>query len=381
MVKNLRTVLTECSRVRCSKQWLRGLCVGLLWTAGLHAGETPAVIMPAFEYPAALPELLLAANQAGLPVERLELPPERRPTVAGDSVTALISLRNGVDLQQWLLVVVAADLSEKESHLPLLEEYHAFSSIGSELRFGGRRAAIELHLIGPMRRNPTGAATPIPEVQHRRILVNAEYLEFGFDAACEAILCMRQENASGDVRRKLDYQRGKKPFPADVIQINQELATRIGLTTARERALVGAGLALPEFLKLIVRTPGLQDILQNVIEVSWWSVLTSGGETKLKFKHLSPYVRKLEQLPSDKGIQQYLFPFLLMLNDKPVMSCLLIVIEPLAPYAVTGGVLGIQAGRPYAKEPQLTVRLIAKRFGSPDRTGTAPSPALEDGRK
>ena len=55
------------------------------------------------------------------------------------------------------------------------------------------------------------------------------------------------------------------------------------------------------------------------------------------------------------------------------MACVLVVSEPWGPFAVTGGVVAIQAGRPYDDEPQLTVRLIASRM--------APGPAAADRTK
>lgn len=333
--------------------------VCLLVAAGA-AAEEPAIKIPAYLYPPALPELLTAAIRAGMAGERYDAPRARRPAGPGDSVTALISLRQGDELQQWALTMTVAELNEKEQQMPPLEALHAFSSTGAEFTFGGRRSAIELQLIGPLRKSPAGAVELTDKVLHRRIVVNADFLEVGFDAASEAVLCLRQDG--NPTPAKLDYRTRQAPFPAAITEPNRELADRLGLTPGRERAYVGLGLALPEFVKLIVRTPGLQDIMQKVVDVSWWSVLTSGGKIKPRFKYLFPYVRKLERNPPGEGMQQYMFPFLLMLTEKPAMSCVLVVSEPWGPFAVTGGVVAIQAGRPYDDEPQLTVRLIATRI-------------------
>jgi len=345
--------------------------VWLLAAVGVAAAEEPAIKIPGFAYPPALPELLTSAARAGMAVDRFDAPPVRRPAAPGDSVTALISLRQRAELQQWALTMTVTDLAEKERQMPPLEALHAFSSTGGEFTFGGRRSAIELQLIGPLRRGSDGVVEGDPKTLHRRILVNADFLEVGFDAACEAVLSLRQDGNPS--RAKLDYRTRHNPFPPEETEPNRVLAASLGLTPGRERAFVGLGLALPEFVKLIVRTPGLQDIMQKVIDVSWWSILTSGGKTKPTFKYMFPYVQKLEPNPPGEGLQQYVFPFLLMLTDKPAMSCMLVVSEPWGPFAVTGGVVAIQAGRPYEGEPQLTVRLIASRM--------RPEPVAEDRTK
>lgn len=327
------------------------------------------VVMPDYIYPAPIPALLEAAAKAGLPIERFDRPRETRLAAVGDSVSFLISLRRGADLQQWVLSLVAADLTEKEARLPPLKGFQAYSSTGVEFNFTGRRAAIELRLIGPMK--PENTAKDAPKMLSRRVLVNAEYLEFGFDSACDALIRIREEIAANGGTSKLNYRMKPKPFSPEIIQASQAVVTQIGLTPDRERAVTGAALALPEFLNLIVKTPGLQDILKEVVDVSWWSVLTGGGKARPKFKYLSQHMRRLPPGQSPNSIPQSVFPFLLMLNDKPAMACVLVVTEPRVPFAATGGVVAIQAGRPYDQEPQLTVRALATRFAAGTALPTA----------
>ncbi len=344
----------------------RGIPGALLWgalwaVARLGAAEAPAVVVPSFGFPRALPEILAAAQQAGIPIDRFEQRAERRSAVPGDSVTALISLSQGAKLEQWVLGLTTAALTEQETRLPPLKEFRAYSSTGTESRFGGRRAAITVALVGPVSRGAPAAAKPSSAARRGRILVNAEYLEFGFDDACEATLSMREENRGDGGGEKLDYRIERTPFPAAVVRANQPLAVRRGLTAARERALIGSGLALPEFLRLIAKTPGLQDILRNVIDVSWWSVLTRGSTGKLKSRPLIPYVRKLDGKPSGGSPPGYFLPVAILLNEEPALSCALLVKEPRAPFATTAGVFGVAACRPYSQDLQLTIRLIAGR--------------------
>ena len=332
-----------------------------MWASGLRAAETKTVLVPAYEFPEPLPALLTTAQAEGLATERIDVLPLRRPAIAGDAVTFLISLRRGKELHQWVLGMVAADLNDKELRLPALKEFHAFSSTGTELIFPGRRTAIELRLVGPQR---AGApAGELPKLQSHRLLVNADYLEFGFDAACEALIRRREEAAGQAAGPKLDYQMGSKPFPAATMQANRVIAARVGLDADRERAVVGATLALPEFLNLILHTPGLQDIVREVVDVSWWSVL-SGGKTKPKLRFLSPLITRAQSANAGEGGSKFTLPFGVEIGGKPAMVCVLLVVAPEAPLTVTGGVIALQAGRPFDREPQLTVRAIATRLGS-----------------
>lgn len=340
-----------------------------------RAADSRPVQLPGFAYPEALPAVLAAAKRAGVAVDTRERPPGDRTVLAGDAVTFLVSLRKGDDLQQWVLAAETAELTEKEAALPPLKGFHAFASTGTELTFGGRRAAIEMTLIGPVTPPVAGNTGAAPDVKRRRLVVNADYLELGFDAACEAALALRAENAGRVAAARFEPKIGSKPFSPEVAKANRELAAEVGFTPERERAFYGSVPALLEFIKLVVKTPGLQDILKNVVEASWWSVLSSGGKAKPRVHFVSPRIEKLA-MDGKSNLQQYVFPFVLLLNEKPAMSCLLIVTGPRAPFGTTAGVIGMQVGRPYDNDPQLTVRLIATRIAS-----TAPAPGEENRTK
>lgn len=353
---------------------LSGLAA-LAWLALPVRAENKAVMLPAFAYPDALPALLAAAGKAGVAVDTKQRPANRRESQAGDALTFLVSLRDGETLKQWILVAETADLTEKEAQLPPLKGFHAFSSTGLEVNLGGRRTAIAMTLIGPVTKRQADQGAVNPEVKRRRLLVNADYLRLGFDAACESALVLRAAGAeSPGGAARFQPRLATKPFPEETAKANAPLALQVGFTPERERAYYGMVPVLLEFVNLIVKTPGLQDILKEVIDVSWWSVLSSGGKAKPHIQVIGRLVQKFD-LGAETTLQQYGFPFVLEVNDKPAMASILIVCEPWAPMATTGGVIGIQAGRPFDKEPQLTVRLIATRCldAAPPRLEAAPA--------
>jgi hypothetical protein len=340
-------------------------------TAG--AAEKKTVNLPRFLYPEALPALLAAGSKEKLNVLARELPPERRKAAAGDELTFLVSLREGKELRQWLLAAKTVDLTEKEAGMPAPKSYHRYSATGTELKFEGRRAAIELVLVGPMTPGQGEDSVFRPEVKRRRLLVNADYLELGFDAACEASLALGAENEKRAPADRVKTRVAEKPFPPEVTKVERARADEVGFTPERERAFYGSMPALLEFFNLITKTPGLQDILKEVIDISWWSLLTNSGKTQVRLDYASRFIQKLENIRPD--LPQYTFPLVVVVNKEPAMAVTLVVTQPKAPFATTAGVVGIQAGRPYDNERQLTVRIIASRYsGGP----LLPAPAGQD---
>ena len=327
--------------------------------AGL-AADAKTVLLPQFAYPEALPALLAAATKVGASVDTKQRPADRQAAQAGDALTFLVSLRDGDSLKQWVLVAETADLTEKEATQPPAKGFHAYTATGREVNLGGRRTALEMTLIGPVSAKEAAKGAVVPEVKRRRLLVKADYLSLGFDAGSEAVIGLRSPEATQALAAGFSTRMAAKPFPPEVVQKNQEFARQIGFTPEREQAYWGAAPVLLEFVNLIVKTPGLQDIMKEVVDVSWWSILAEGGKAKPHIRVIGRAIQKLTQA-GPAVVDQYAFPFVLEVNEKPAMASILIVAPSRAPLATTGGVIGIQAGRPYDKDPQLTVRLIATR--------------------
>jgi len=189
------------------------LCLLVLPGVIAMAAETKTINLPQFAYPEAMPPLLAAAGRAGVAVDTKEHPSVPRVMQAGDAMTFLVSLRDGDSLKQWILVAESSDLTAGEAQRPPLKGFHAFSSTGTEVNLGGRRAAIEMTLIGPSTQRQADQGEVTPEVKRRRLLVNADYLGLGFDAACESVLALRAAIAArpGDAA-KFQPKMAAKPF-------------------------------------------------------------------------------------------------------------------------------------------------------------------------
>lgn len=353
--------------MRCRPQFLsrfvRCAGVAVLAVGGLTGpmiGAEKKVTLPRFTYPDALPALMAAATREKVNVLAREFPPEPRKAMAGDELTFVVSLKDGDRLKQWVLAAKTAELSEADQQLPPLKPYVRYTSTGTELKFEGRRAAIEMTLIGPMSPGQGEDTVFKPETKRRRLLVNADYLELGFRGAADHVLALREINAKRPREERFETRMGNRPFPPEEVKANQARAAELGLSAADERAFYGSVPALLEFFNLIMKTPGLRDILKEVIDVSWWSLLTNGGKTHVRLEYVSQRIQKLDNVRPD--LPQYAFPVLVMVNEKPAMAVVLVVTEPRAPFATTAGVIAIHAGRPYDNQPQLTVRLVGSRY-------------------
>ncbi len=352
-----------------------GSCLAALAPGGARAAEPAPRTIP-MDLPAALPAALAAAKEAGIPTDRSIAMAGRPLLHAGDFVAAVVSVREGQDLTQWILKLTVDDLTEAEKALPPLKEMDLYTSVGTHFHFSGRRAAIDVDLIGPFASRTSDSAhqLPVGARQRKRVLVNADYLGFGLDRACEAMISLREAVARTNDRRKFDYQVGAKPFSPDRVQAMAPFAREIGLTMERERAMFGAGLALPEFLRLIIKTPGLQDILQQVVEVSWWSVIRKGGKLKPGFQ---PHPQTIRRMPPAQAGQapKYEFPLTFTLNRKPALECCLIVMEPIPPLAASAGVIAVGACRPDGAGARLTIGLLAARPGAEAKPADPPGSA------
>jgi hypothetical protein len=331
----------------------------LLLVSSVFAVEK-TILLPNYPYPNPLPFLMVFAAQEGVNVKAWEFPPVGRKAAAGDELTFLVSLRDGKAMKQWILAAKMAELTDEERQLPPLEPFHRYISTGAEVKFEGRRAAIEMVLLGPMKQGQAKDPTFRPDVKRRRLLVNAEFLELGFKQASVAELALLAANAKRPPEKQFGSAMGEKPFPPEVVAAGRARAAEVGITPENERAFYSSIAALSEFFHLMVKTPGLQDILKEVIDVSWWSLLTNGGTTNLRLTLLNQNILKLSDFRP--GLPQYAFPFATYVNGKPALAVVMSVTEPQSPFATTAGVLGLQAGRPYDDGPQLTVRLIGTRY-------------------
>jgi hypothetical protein len=335
----------------------------LLATTGHVAKAAP--VYPKIRYAESMPVIKAAAEKAGIIGGHVADPVDRAGLLPGDSIAVLVSLTKGEDFYQWLVSMTCVELTEAEKQKPPARPQPLYTSLGTEVNFKEDRAAMMVRVLGPYKRvadfhDPAQLRASVKGEQDvtTRILVNADFLRLGFDRACESVLVVRDALKSQPSMKQFNWNVGSKPFPPEVVSQARATADLLGLTTERERAFVGAVPALREFWRLASRTRGLQDIVKDVADLPWWSIIRKGGEVKSKLKPLFSDSQRIS-LDGLRGGKEtgYLFPFGLEINESPALSCTVMAVDPRPPLLPSAGIVGIAAQAPDGNGPYLMVQV------------------------
>jgi hypothetical protein len=315
---------------------------------------------PDFRQMPALPRVRQAAVATQTPLAGLAVGADDSGLAPGDGVTVLVTHTEGGELKQWIVAIEAVAPTEKEKKAPE-RGARFFSSSGYEFRFGSTRAVLELKVVGPLGPGEAGAKAKTPEVKRRRVGVGADFLGLGLDRVPATYLRAKAIRAGNPELPPGQLQIGNRPFPPELAGERRRAAEAAGYTEADERAMIGGVLALLEFFQITLRTPGLQDVLKSVLDLPWWSIVTSGGKMPaMNFDGLS-FARELAAetwgLPATEKV--YASPYLLRLNGEPALLFQLAVTAPRPPLRVSAGIVGLAAGRPDGKGPVLTLQVVA----------------------
>ncbi|HVS52281.1 MAG TPA: hypothetical protein VHD62_07990 [Opitutaceae bacterium] len=353
------------------RPWLAGWLVASFAT--IAAAEQAPVGVPLFVAP--LPAVVAFAAAQKIPLEKIDLAAARvNEPAPGDSVTALVTLDESGRQRQWLIQLTAVKLSPTEqrdierakSKLTI----EMFTSIGTDVRINSAPYPIEARTIGPFssEQPATAASSHKPPEKRARALVIGGFLGLGLDRFCTAAPVLRHTTDQVDgAAQKLDWRAALKPFPDDVVAKNRPLAAAAGITPEDERSVFAGPLALRAFFNVAQKTPGLQEILLELLDKSSlaWSMLTHNGELKPDFvpdfaKIGAPFDSKWwgPDLPPACRC-----PLLILLNEKPSLETELIVTTPRPPLLNCGGVLGLVVAPVGNKTKQLTIRVLAGRRG------------------
>lgn len=311
--------------------------VAFLGAAAAHPtlrAESLATVLsvppPAVEIPAAL-----AHAAAGQHVP-LTLAPEAGTGSArvGDEVAALVSLREGSRLRHWLIHLRIAEPTAREiaAHPTRTQTMTATSGRTYTFATGGG-IAVDILTLGPLEAGKARA----PGAKRARTIVSPDLLAIGLDQSCRAMLQLAADH-------KTDAA-GSRP-----------------LSEPEERAVLGFFPALMTFFQTVEKTPGLRDIMWDLIEKpSVWSFIKRRGfdlGLQLGDNSIAPAA-----LPGWSGPAQpqYRMSFELKFNGVPSVECSLFVTQPAPPLLTTAGIIGIVAQPPGKPEKQLDIRVVGSR--------------------
>ena len=359
--------MTLSSRLFRALQWSAPALAGTL--AAVAAAPPAATAQPS-PYLAPLPAVSAFAAVQKIPVERVEVGPEGTAPVAGDSITALLSLFENDHYRQWLLQLTTLELTTAERGAKPPRPTVTYTSAGTEVRYGGARLALELRLVGPFRDDaPASPANP-PAItdKHARSLVNAQLLGLGFDRACVVWSRLVSASKTGPDNAPINLRFGPKPFPADRIAKDRALVDTLGITHDEERSLAGTSPALLAFFDEVQKTPGLREILTELLDKTSlaWSLLTHTGRLEPSFDIQADGISPIDPAKWGPNLPPaYRFPFRISLNEKPSLDCQLVVTAPRPPLLTSAGIIGIVVEPAGDKTKHLVIRVLASRRGQP----------------
>jgi len=170
----------------------------------------------------------------------------------GDAVTFLVSLRERDVEQQWLVHFQIADPTDEErKSKPPLDLFIQMNG-GEKLWFSNsHRLALDIQTTGPFfASDPTKEPATTPA----RAMISPDLLGLGLDQSCRAWMKVFRANSGVPPKEK-----PPAPPPGD------------------QRVLVGFFPALMAFAEAIEKTPGLREILWDIVEKpSVWSIVRRG---------------------------------------------------------------------------------------------------------
>jgi len=188
--------------------------------------------------------------------------------------------------------------------------------------------ALTVRTIGPF--FPDGGDDPVEKPA--RVLLSSDFLKMGLAAGTQTVL---------------DRTIPENGEPAH-------------LTDEEARTVGSRFVAMFEFLKMVRRTPGLNDLLAEIIRrPSLFSLIRHRG-VRADFKmHGEALVPASAWPQHDQPI--YRFDLETRLNGRLAMNSILVVSEPRPPLLPTAGLLGLMSTPPYHRDLRMDLELLAAR--------------------
>lgn len=305
------------------------------------------------------------AQEQNIPMTGFAQVTDRAAVVPGDRCVALVSLREGGDIKQWLLdfEVVGTRSNEAKANDPTPPPF--YTSSGRRFEFGMTPVAMKVAAWGPLDQNerrPERAVSRV-KVKQAGFLANEDYLGLGFDRMAATVLKLRRLQTDSPV----GFSMRGEPFPEEQIRVVKAAFAERGVTEADERSIAGAAPALGALLNIVQGTPGLSDILAEVVDIPWWSLIKSGGRPEINLEFVSMKMARQEASSWEiaNGREVYTVPFNLLLNGKIALEVALTTLRPQPPELALAGIVKIRAATPGKQAKRVLIQLLATRAGEP----------------
>jgi hypothetical protein len=296
---------------------------------------------------------------------------------AGDNVTALVELSSfdgKLPPAQWIIRLQLAAKISAASAKGKTNDWTEYTNTGDKFAFHSDQTGMKLETLGPIKADAK-PEEPLP-VKRQEISAAADFLSLDLSRAARVIGRISGQPNTGNT---LSLAAGPKSFPASDVKLQRPRADALHLTTDDLRSFSGSLPALMQFLDIVRNTPGLQDILYQVIDKpSLIDVFRSGASSAIDFNFLGGGALADGQdffWPDAKHEDFSGMMFELIVFRKPILIVALNMVTPRPPLLATAGIVGIVACKPHPDQSDkfVVVRVVSATSGA--GTGPVPEPA------
>jgi len=349
-----------------SRHLLALLCLSAGLAAPLLAMDQPALTPSPFISPAPLPSLVTFSTEHHLALEGISVAAEGTMLQKGDEVVMLLTLEKAGAIRQWLVRLLADDLTDEERKLKPWPEETMHTSTGLTLHYARTPTALRVEFIGPF---SAGSTEPPATSRQARTLVSREYLETGIAAYCRSALQIRPRLQAAGIAEPMYYGGSAAPAP-EAVASGKKAAAAFGLTAGEERLAFSVYFALRTFFSAAMEIPACQEVLEQVIQKpSVWSVVSQLG-VGTNFKYGWQEVRPVPDAQVALAEPAYLLPLRVSLNNTLAVKATLAVTTPHPPLQVAAGILALCAEHPTETDRRLFLRVLsARRVAAADSRG------------
>jgi hypothetical protein len=303
--------------------------------------------------------LVAVAEANHIPFEGIDRPAQDDRLDPGDSVSALITFfQKGGRRSQWLVYVevVASNAAEQAQKLPPPRVF--YSSAGTKLQFVSSPAFVAVRTLGPFVESSKASKPVKTGDKEARFALNRGFLGLGLNHTAAALYALK--HAKTDQRMWVR----NAPFSEAEIVEGRKVAAALQLTPEQERGVIGGIPALESYFNVVQNTPGLSDILFDILDLpSAWSMIRNGGIKDVEFHFERERVE--EANGAEWGVREfgpaYHLPFVIKLNKQTALNLTFVVTSPNPPLLACAGVVGLLAEKPGQPQNYLTLRVVSAR--------------------
>jgi len=183
------------------------------------------------------------------------------------AVLFLVEFRDRKEMAQWIVEIAPANQSPDETQIETDSiETTIYASSGDQITFSSIMTDLEIRTLGPHVYKTSGKTmqnrSDLKEVAKEQISMPRDYLFLGFDRLAELSLRLLQDNQEDN---RFSLSAGMEPFPEEVVEKTRKMMIERGINREHLTPVFGLGPALSTFLNVIQSTPGVSDMLKNIV--------------------------------------------------------------------------------------------------------------------